>query len=254
MADLYSQAKQEADATAQAKIAAYDAEKKAALDTYTLARQQWDSGRKAAIGTMQGQQEDERARNANRMAARGIGAGEGAVVNYGRLNAQHEGQLAGVERDYGDNLGKISLAYQNAQTEIGGKESAARAQAEADTLSIYRQYQEAEAQAAATRARYSGSGSGGSSADTGPKEAAFAVSAWDKTMTYDQYATAAIGAGYDPTKFKYMWDSEIPAPAPVANAGAGRPLQTGAANFVQKQPHSVVRKPATNYIAQRLRW
>ena len=159
MADLYSQAQQEVDAQIAARRAAVDAQKRSAENAYLEAKRQWETGRQAALGTLTGNQADERARNANRMAARGIGVGEGALVNYGRLNASHEGQLAEVERGYADTLGEMNVNYQNRLGEADATIAAAQAEREALVQQLYRELSQ---QRAATSRSYGGGGGGGS--------------------------------------------------------------------------------------------
>lgn len=105
----YDQAAAEIDSYIGSGKAVNKAARDQTIAEYALYLKQLDATRGEAVGSMDGEQEIERARMANRLASRGNGAGGGMQFNYGRLAASHGRDRAKLYSEYmmkrGDLLG-----------------------------------------------------------------------------------------------------------------------------------------------------
>lgn len=117
MADYYKQAAAEVDSYISAGKKVNAGARKQIIDEYALYLKQLDAKSAESAGALDTAQETERARAANRLAARGLG-GDGAVqFNYGRLNATQQGNRTALYRDQLNNRATLLGAQGKA---VGG--------------------------------------------------------------------------------------------------------------------------------------
>lgn len=138
----YRDAAREYDSQLNAKRALNEAERRAAVNTYNQSLKNFDHARSSALKGMLTQHRDADARQANRMAARGIDAGEGAIVNWNRMAQAQAGDRQRLESDYANQAANLATGYQNQLGEIAARRAAMDAEREAAIMALYRELED----------------------------------------------------------------------------------------------------------------
>ncbi len=98
--DYNKQAQQQIDAQQASQRAALQSQQQAAINAYKASKGEFDFSRQSALSDMDRVNREAQARNANRLAARGIGYGEGAAAGWARMQGQQNEARGQLEQQY----------------------------------------------------------------------------------------------------------------------------------------------------------
>jgi hypothetical protein len=104
-----NQAAKEVDSLLKSGHAVNSDARNQTLRQYAMYLKNLEGDKTSADASLKSAQEDSRAKMANRLAARGLGGDGGDQFNYGRLNAQHEGELGSLLKEYMAKRGELLM-------------------------------------------------------------------------------------------------------------------------------------------------